>query len=123
MARTLARPAIGVPADLPLAEAIRRAQEASAGSIVVVTSDGRPSGIVNEAAVRRHPRGRRPWVPVGDLARRIEDGLMLPADLAGEPLLRAMNATPATEYVLIEPDGSIFGVLVAKDVDAASQAA
>jgi Zn-dependent protease len=122
-ARRLARPAIGVPPDLPLAEAIRRAQEANAGSVVVVTADGRAAGIVNEAAVISTPPERRPWLPVGDLARRLEDGLSLSADLSGEPLLRAMNKTPATEYVLIEQDGSIFGVLVTKDVDEAFRAA
>jgi Zn-dependent protease/CBS domain-containing protein len=122
-ARRLARPAIGVPADLPLSEAIRRAQEANAGSVVVVSHDGRASGIVNESAVISTPVDRRPWLPVGDLARRLEDGLWLSADLAGEPLLRAMNKTPASEYVLLEADGSIFGVLVAKDVDEAFRAA
>jgi Zn-dependent protease/CBS domain-containing protein len=122
-ARRLARPAIGVPADLPLSEAIRRAQQAHAGSVVVVSSDGRPSGIVNESAVVSTPDDRRPWLPVGDLARRVEDGLMLPADLVGEPLLRAMNRTPATEYVLLEPDGSVYGVLVTKDVDNAFRVA
>jgi Zn-dependent protease/CBS domain-containing protein len=122
-ARRLARPAIGVPADLPLAEAIRRAQEANAGSVVIVSHDGHASGIVNEAAVVSTPAERRPWLPVGDVARRIEDGLSLPADLSGEPLLRAMNRTPASEYVLVEPDGSIFGVLVATDVDAAFRVA
>jgi Zn-dependent protease/CBS domain-containing protein len=122
-ARRLARPAIGVPADLPLAEAIRRAQEANAGSVVIVGHDGRASGIVNEAAVVSTPPERRPWLPVGDLARRLEDGLSLSADLSGEPLLRAMNRVPASEYVLVEPDGSIYGVLVAKDVDAAFRAA
>ncbi len=122
-ARLLARPAIGVPADLPLSEAIRRAQEAHAGSVVVVSGDGRPSGIVNEAAVVSTPDARRPWLPIGDLARRLEEGLVLPADLVGEPLLLAMNRTPASEYVLLEPDGSVYGVLVTKDVDAAFRAA
>jgi Zn-dependent protease/CBS domain-containing protein len=122
-ARRLARPAIGVPADLPLAEAIRRAQDANAGSVVIVSHDGRASGIVNEAAVISTPSERHPWLPVGDVARRIEDGLSLSADLSGEPLLRAMNRTPASEYVLVEADGSIYGVLVAKDVDAAFRAA
>ena len=122
-ARKLARPAIGVTADVPLAEAIRRAQEAHAGSVVVVSSDGRPAGIVNEAAVVSTPDDRRPWLPIGDLARGLEDGLMLPADLVGEPLLRAMNRTPATEYVLVELDGSVFGVLVTKDVDSAFRVA
>jgi Zn-dependent protease len=122
-ARTLARPAIGVPADLPVAEAIRRAQEARAGSVVVLTADGRPTGIVNEDAVRSTPEERRPWLPVGDLARRLEAGLYLGVDMSGEALLKAMNATPATEYVVLHPDGSIYGVLVSKDVDAAFKAA
>ncbi len=122
-ARRLGRPAIGVLADLPLAEAIARAQRAGARAIVVVTSDGRPAGIVNESAVLSTPEARRPWLPAGDLARRIEDGLVLAADLAGEPLLQAMNRTPATEYVLVEPDGSIYGVLVTQDVDNAFKAA
>lgn len=118
-ARQLARPAIGVPADLPVAEAIRRAQEARAGSVVVLTSDGRPAGIVSEAAVLSTPEERRPWLPVGDLARRLEDGLFLSVDLAGEELLKAMNTTPASEYVVLQPDGQIYGVLVSKDVNAA----
>ncbi len=65
-ARSLARPAIGVPADLPLSEAIRRAQEANAGSLVIVSSLGQPEGIVNEAAVASTPMERRPWMPAGD---------------------------------------------------------
>jgi Zn-dependent protease len=116
-ARRLARPAIGVPADLPLSEAIRRAQEAQAGSLVIVSGDGRPAGIVNEAAVVSTPDHRRPWLPTGDLARRLDGSLMLSADLVGEPLLNAMNRNPATEYVLVEADGSVYGVLVTKDVD------
>ena len=117
VARRLARPAIGVPADLPLSEAIRRAQEARAGSVVVVGGHGRPIGILSEAAALSTPVDRRPWLPVGDMARRIEDGLLLSADLAGEPLVKAMNRTPASEYVLVEPDGSVYGVLVTRDVD------
>lgn len=116
-ARRLARPAIGVPADLPLAEAIRRALEANAGSLVVVSSGGHPEGVVNEAAVASTPLERRPWMSTGDLARRLEAGLMIPADLQGEELLRAMQTTPATEYVLMEPSGSVYGVLVTRDVD------
>lgn len=122
-ARTLARPAIGVPADLPLSEGIRRANEANAGSLVVITSDGTPAGVVNESAVVSTPLERRPWVSCGDLARRLEPGLLLSADLAGEPLLQAMQHTPATEYVLLDSSGSVYGVLVTKDVDQAFRTA
>lgn len=122
-ARTLARRTLTVPADLPLAEAIRRAQEEAAGSLVLLDPSGRPAGIVSEAAVQATPEDRRPWLPVSSVARTIEGGLTLPADLAGEALVMAMQRTPATEYLLVEDDGTIFGVLSTDDVDRAFAAA
>ncbi len=118
-ARGLARRVIAVPHDLPLGEAVRQARQQDAGGLVVVASDGRPIGVVNEKSVLATPAERRPWVPAGTLARTLEPGLMLPADLAGEALVRAMQRTPATEYVLVEPDGSVYGLLVTSDVDRA----
>jgi CBS domain-containing protein len=122
-ARTLARRTLSVPHDLPLAEAVRRAQEEHAGSIVVLDSAGQPTGIVNEAAVLATPEDRRPWLPVSAVARTIEHGLTFQADIGGEPLIRAMQQTPASEYLLVEGDGSIYGVLVTDDVDRAFAAA
>ncbi|HET6626940.1 MAG TPA: site-2 protease family protein [Nocardioidaceae bacterium] len=118
-ARALARRTLAVPGDLPLAEAVRRAQDEHAGSIVVVDSSGHPSGIVNEAALLATPEDRKPWLPASSVSRTVEPGLLLPADISGEPLIRAMQATPATEYLLVEADGSIFGVLTSEDVDRA----
>jgi Zn-dependent protease/CBS domain-containing protein len=118
-ARALARRTLAVPHDVPLAEAVRRAQAENAGSIVVLDSAGRPSGIVNEAALLATPEDRRPWLPTSAVSRSMEAGLMFPADLSGEPLIRAMQATPATEYLLLELDGSVFGVLTSEDVDRA----
>jgi hypothetical protein len=118
-ARSLARRTLAVTPDLPLAEAVRRAQEEKAGSIVVLDSLGRPQGVVNEAAVKATPEDRRPWLPVSAVARSLEPGLTLSADLAGEPLILAMQRNPATEYLLLEGDGEIFGVLVTDDVDRA----
>ena len=118
-ARTLARRTLAVTPDLPLAEAVRRAQDEQAGSIVVLDSSGRPQGVVNEAAVQATPEDRRPWLPVSAVSRSLEPGLTLSADLAGEPLILAMQRMPATEYVLVEGDGEIFGVLVTDDVDRA----
>lgn len=121
-ARALARRTLTVPEDLPLAEAIRRAREEEAGSIVTLDSAGRPLGIVNEAAVLATPEDRRPWLPVSGVARTLEDGLTLPADLGGEALVRAMQRTPASEYLLVEADGSVYGVLSTEDVDRAFSA-
>jgi CBS-domain-containing membrane protein len=122
VARNLARRTLAVPDDLPLAEAVRRAQEAAAGSIVTVTSDGRPVGVVNEAALLATPEDRRPWVATSTVARTLTEGLALPADIHGEQLIMAITRTPAAEYLLVEPDGSIYGVLSTADVDAAFRA-
>jgi Zn-dependent protease len=119
VARQLARRTLAVPDDLPLAEAVRRAREAEAGSLVTVTGSGVPVGIVNEAALTATPEDRRPWVAVSTVARSIEEGLRLPADLNGEELILAISRTPATEYLLVEPDGSLCGVLATADVDRA----
>ena len=119
VARDLARRTLSVPGDLPLAEAIRRAQEAGAGGIVTVTTDGQPVGVVNEAALLATPEERRPWVAVSTVARSVDDGLALPATIHGEELVRAISTTPASEYVLLEADGQIYGVLATTDVDRA----
>ncbi len=120
--RELARRTVAVPADLPLAEAVRRAREAQAGGVVTVTSDGRPEGLVSEAALLATPEERRPWVTVSSVSRTLGDGLALPADIAGEDLILAISRRPADEYLLVESDGSIFGVLATSDVDQAFRA-
>lgn len=122
VARDLARRTLAVPADLPLAEAVRRAQEAEAGSIVTVTTGGEPVGLVHEGALLATPEDRRPWMATSTVTRRLEDGLTLPVDIDGEALIQAISKTPAPEYLLVEPDGSIYGVLVTSDVDAAFRA-
>lgn len=109
----LARPALEVPASLPLSEAVRQAHEALAGALLVVDGNGRPEGVVSEAWVRQVPWDRRPWVSVSDGARRIEAGLVLDASLAGQALLAALQATPASEYVVTGPSPR---VLVSADV-------
>lgn len=121
-ARPLARRVISVPDDTPVSEAVRRAQDASAGGIVLLSSDGRLVGIVSEAALLATPEERRPWLPASAVARSVSDGLVLPADIAGEDLVRAMARTPASEYVLVEPDGAVYGLLSTSDVDSAFEA-
>jgi Zn-dependent protease len=118
-ARPLARRVVAVWDELPVAEAVRRAQESEAGAIVIHAGDDRLSGIVNETALLATPEDRRALVPVSSVSRTLEEGLVLSADIAGEELILAMSHTPAEEYVLVEADGSLFGVLATVDVDRA----
>jgi Zn-dependent protease/CBS domain-containing protein len=112
----LVRPGLFVPADLPVAEAIRRASEARAGGLVVVDSSNTPQAMVDEARIGAVPLDRRPWVPVSDVARPIQPGMVLGVDLAGDQLLAALRSTPANEYLVVHRDGSPAGILSAKDI-------
>ena len=112
----LARPAVRVPPDLPLGEAVRRAQDAAVHGIVVVDGSDRPTGVVSEAAVLATPEHRRPWVPVSSVSRELEPGLLLDPGLGGEQLLAALQATPASEYVVVDPATRAVRVLSTADV-------
>ncbi|HVA61609.1 MAG TPA: site-2 protease family protein [Mycobacteriales bacterium] len=119
VARTLTRRALPVAADLPLAEAIRRAHETQSRALVVVDGRGVPDGIVPEASVTAVPVERRPWINVGSLSRHIAPELRIAADLSGQDLMAALQAAPASEYLVVEASGQVYGVLAQADVLAA----
>jgi Zn-dependent protease len=119
----LIRPALMVEAQLPLAEAVRRARASNARALVVVDSRDRWSGIVSEAAVQATPVERQPWMSVADLARPVEDGLVLDPEIGGEALMDAVQRVPASEYLVKSADGSLRGVLARVDLVAALRAA
>ncbi|MET7734172.1 site-2 protease family protein [Streptomyces sp. NPDC005402] len=118
-ARTLTRRAVPVETDTPLSEALRRANDAGARALVVVDAEGTPLSLVREAAIVGVPEHRRPWVAVSGLAQDLTDGMRVSAELAGEDLLDTLRATPATEYLVVEETGEIYGVLSAADVERA----
>ena len=79
---------------------------------------GKPPGLTISRS-----KGRGGYKKVGSVARRVEPGLLLDVELTGEQLVRAMRATPASEYILVDRAGEVFGVLATKDVDNAFAAA
>ncbi|MFF3020457.1 site-2 protease family protein [Streptomyces sp. NPDC057939] len=118
-ARALTRRAIPVENATPLSEALRRANEAGARALVVVDGLGDPIAIVRETAIASVPEHRRPWVAVSTLAQDLTDGMKVSAELTGEELLDHLRATPATEYLVLEDGGTIYGVLSTLDVEKA----
>jgi Zn-dependent protease/CBS domain-containing protein len=116
-ARRLARKAVSVAADTPLAEAIRRAEESNARAVVIVDHKDTPIAILDEKAVSDTPAQRRPWLEARTMARTLEPNLVLSADLSGMDLIDAISRAPATEYLLIERSGQVYGVLARRDVD------
>ncbi|WP_371788719.1 site-2 protease family protein [Streptomyces griseoaurantiacus] len=118
-ARALTRRAVPVETDTPLSEALRRANEVGARALVVVDAEGEPLSLVREAAIVGVPEHRRPWVAVSGLAQDLTEGMRVSAELSGEELLDVLRATPATEYLVVEDTGAIYGVLSAADVERA----
>ncbi|GAA4928404.1 hypothetical protein GCM10023224_04490 [Streptomonospora halophila] len=118
-ARELGRRATVVGADTPLAEARRRMREEGTRAVLVADTAGTPTSIVNEAAAAAVPDARLPWVPVSSVAGGITRGAVISADLEGDDLLEALRAYSAPDYLLVEPDGTTYGVLRTADVQEA----
>ncbi len=117
--RSLTRRAIPVDEDLPVSEGLRRAATARAGALITIDHEGQPVGLVHEGAVAAIPVDRRPWVTMSAVARSLADSPRISADLDGESLIDEISAEPATEYLVVEPGGSVYGVLARADVEAA----
>ncbi len=115
----LLRPGLMVHADVSVAEALRRTWENRARGLVVVDSADRPRAIVDERQIGAVPFERRPWVPVADVSRPLEPGLVLPLGMTGDDLIAAIRKTPAPEYLVLREDGSAAGVLATADFAAA----
>ncbi|WP_443072006.1 site-2 protease family protein [Streptomyces sp. WMMC1477] len=122
-ARALTRRAVPVTAETPLSEGLRRANESGARALVVVDGRGAPTGVVREAGIVSVPDHRRPWVTTGSLSQDLTDDLRVSAELSGEDLLDHLRAVPATEYLVVEETGEIYGVLSTADVERAFVAA
>lgn len=114
VAGRLARAAYLAPADLPLAEALRRAATAGCAA-VVLAGDGAPAAVLSEELLAQVPEQRRPWVSLSTVVRRLRPGDVLDARLSGQPLLDALHRVPAPEYVVMD-GGRLVGVLRAADV-------
>ena len=115
-AGALARPALPVDGNVPLAEALRRAQEAGATALVAVDSRGEPAALMNGAAADATPVERRPWVTLSSVSRPIGAELRVPASVAGEDLLALLQENPASEYLVVGADGTPQGVLASVDL-------
>ncbi|MEU7871323.1 site-2 protease family protein [Dactylosporangium sp. NPDC049140] len=111
-ARELARPLVALRAHTPLSEADRIAALGDDGRpvVAVVESSGSLLGFVHGASARAVPAERRPWVPLGDVTRRIDREHVLPGDLRGADLLAAIRDDPGGDYLVVTGE-DVHGVL------------
>lgn len=116
-ARPLSRRALLVPAQTPIAEAMRRQVISRCSTILVTDAQGQVLGIVSDSAAAATPPERAGEVSVADLMHTVPPQQFLNADTSGLELLHAMNAAPASDYVVTDPgSGEVVGVLRTDDV-------
>jgi Zn-dependent protease len=116
--RRISRPVVAVPTGTPLAEAIRRVGESglAAPAVAVADGSGRLVALVHEESAAAVPLERRPWVPIDSVARTLDQGRTLAADLSGEDVIRAVRANPAPDYLVVSGT-DVIGVLRLADLD------
>jgi hypothetical protein len=112
----LLRPGLLVPSGLSVAEGLQRVWAGSARGLVLVDAVDRPTAIVGEERIGSVAPEQRPWTPLTTVARALEPGLVLPIGLSGDELLEAIRTTPASEYLVVHPDGSPAGILALTDL-------
>lgn len=117
--RTLARRAVAVHSGTPISEAIRLAGVAQAGAVVVIDGEGKPHALVNEQAVAAITPGQLPWTSVSEVATRIGAGHILGINDTGEEILASLRSNPASEYLVLDQNGDVYGVLATADVERA----
>lgn len=117
--RTLARRAIAVHASTPVSEAVRLAGEARAGAVVVIDGEDKPHALVSESAVNAVAPAQRPWTTVGEVSTRIGAGHIIGVNDTGEEILATLRKAPASEYLVLDANGKVYGVLATADVERA----
>ncbi|WP_242001844.1 site-2 protease family protein [Kribbella steppae] len=117
--RTLARRAIAVHSGTPISEAVRLAAEGQAGAVVVIDGEGKPHALVSETAVAAVAPNQRPWTNVSEVATRIGAGHIIGVNDTGEEILKTIREHPASEYLVLDATGSVYGVLTTADIERA----
>jgi Zn-dependent protease len=112
----LLRPSLYLPSSTPVSEAVRQTAATGAGAIVVIDGQGRTRALVDETRIGQLPADRRPWTPLGQVARELEPGLILAEDVSGEQLIDTLRHHPASEYLVVGRDGVARGVVAAVDL-------
>lgn len=128
-AGALARPAVGVPQGVTVADVARAATAAGAEEVVLLAPGGQPVAVVDREAVGAVPGERWGVVPAAAVARGLT-GPPVPEGAGGEHLLRLLAAagerpdtvTGAEVVAVVDPGGRVVGLLRGTDVVRAARA-
>lgn len=118
-ARGLLRPAVPVPSTATLAAAATAAAEAGAGDVVVLDVYGRPAALVDPREAASVPPVRADEVRATEVAHALPAGSVIDLSLHGENLIEVLEQAPHAQYVVVDEEQHVVGVLAWDDVAAA----
>ena len=122
VAELMSRPAVTIPGDLSVADAVvGRVLPALYTSYPVEDAAGCAIGIVRLEALRAIPADQRAWRTVTALADRDPDLRAAPDTLVTDVIARPAFARIG-RVVVVEPDGSVAGILSVSDLERARTA-
>ncbi len=114
----LLRPAVSVPADCGLAQALQAADLAQVNE-VVLAAGGQPVAVLDATAIAAVPEDRLTSTPAQAVARALPPAALIPDTLVGDALIQHLQVDSHQEYVVVDHEGAVRGVLLLQDVAAA----
>jgi Zn-dependent protease len=109
-AAALAEPAVGIPETATVAEVLRLAP-AGTPAVILYGPDGRPTGLVNTAAVGAVPAGAAVTTPVTAVAHALGPGAYVPEWSQGQELVQYLAQLEGHEYAVVDHNGRVTGLL------------
>lgn len=109
-AAALAEPAVGIPETATVAEVLRLAP-AGTPAVILYGPDGRPTGLVNTAAVAAVPAGAAEATPVTAVSHALGPGAYVPEWSQGQELVQYLAQLEGHEYAVVDHNGKVTGLL------------
>lgn len=104
-------PAVGAQSDWSVAQLWSLRAARPGVPIVICSSDGRPSGVVDEFALKNVPAQVAGHTLASAVARRLSTGAYVPQSATGHDLVEYLSALPDKEYAVIDQSGRVIGLL------------
>ncbi len=113
----LMRPAIGIPYDATVAEAVREATQANAEHVVVLSTDGHAAGHFSVASALEVPAGRRDATGLAAVTIPSPRGAEVRSDLTGRAVLEHIREWwGKTDAVAVMDDDEVVGLVMLAEV-------
>jgi len=118
-AAALAAPAVSASVECSVAQLWSLRSRYPSEAIVLCAPDGRPTAVVDEHALANVPPHAAAHTPANAVARALSAGAYVPDTASGPDFVEYLSKLPDTEYVVVDPQGRVTGLLSQAKVVAA----